>query len=142
MNKEYRGKTEMILKNKDKRLQKGKAKKEISAPTGCELRFIYILLLLNLKRNKDFIFQYEFHRKVYDFYLVKQKVLIEVDGDFWHVNPETHECKYPIQEQNVKNDAYKTALAKKHKVKLLRFWEKDINEKPEWIISEVKKILK
>jgi very-short-patch-repair endonuclease len=40
-----------------------------------------------------------------------------------------------------KNDLFKDELCQNHGIKLLRYWEKDINERPEWVISELKKEL-
>jgi hypothetical protein len=33
-------------------------------------------------------------------------------------------------------------ICKKHNITLLRYWEKDINERTEWVISDLKNKLK
>lgn len=66
-----------------------------------------------------------------------------MDGDFHHCNPNTiHKIPiYPIQIKTVGNDIRKNLLAKEYGYKLLRFWETDINTRPEWVINELKKEL-
>jgi very-short-patch-repair endonuclease len=79
----------------------------------------------------------------YDFYLPKYNILIEVDGDFYHCNP----IKYPdgsickTQTKNIKRDKQKNQWAQDNGFKLLRFWEKDINENPQQIIETLQKEL-
>ena len=104
-----------------------------------ELRFESMLKLINLK----FINQYEFKKRLFDFYLEDFNILIEVDGDFYHCNPNSkhNEIVYDTQKITKQNDVYKDTLCLEHNILLLRFWEKDINERPEWVISELKKKL-
>jgi len=59
-------------------------------------------------------------------------LLIEADGDYWHVNP----IKYnesniltETQQKNVENDKFKNKLAKDKLYNLIRFWESDIKKK-------------
>ena len=70
-------------------------------------------------------------------------VLIEVDGDFHHCNPNSkHRIPiYPIQLKTIGNDIRKNILAKDKGFKLLRFWETDINNNPEYIVKLLKKEL-
>ncbi len=93
--------------------------------------------------NIIYEYQYEIGKKLYDFYIPSKNVLIEVDGDFYHCNPEsTHnKPKYKCQFLTIKNDKNKNTYCEKNEIKLIRFWEKDINERPEWVISELKKYL-
>ena len=69
-----------------------------------------------------------------------KKIMIEVDGDYYHCNPNTiHKIpKYPMQKKNIINDKRKNTWCKNHNIELLRYWEKDINERPEWVISDLK----
>jgi G:T-mismatch repair DNA endonuclease (very short patch repair protein) len=94
--------------------------------SGLEIGFEGVLEELGL------IFTHSFYvpsiKKIYDFYLPEYKVLIEVDGDFWHCNPKKYDkpvCK--SQEINLINDELKNKWAKDNEYKLLRFWEDDIN---------------
>ena len=82
-------------------------------------------------------------KKIYDFYLPEFNVLIEIDGDFWHCNPNTKyaipECK--TQELNIENDKIKNKWAFDNNYKLLRFWEYDINNNLSQVIETLKKEL-
>ena len=107
--------------------------------TKIEIKFESILNLLGVKYE----YQYEFKKRLFDFKLVDKDILIEVDGDFYHCNPNTKhsEVIYETQKLTKKNDEYKNTLCQNHGMRLLRYWEKDINERPEWVISELKKEL-
>lgn len=90
--------------------------------------------------NIDYIHSYyvESIGKIYDFYIPKYNILIEVDGNFWHCNPEMYEnpvCK--TQEINLINDKFKSQWALDNGYKLLRFWENDINNN----IKQIKQTL-
>lgn len=65
----------------------------------------------------------------YDFYIPKYNVLIEVDGDFWHCNPNTKFAipEYKTQHNNLVRDKQKNEWAQQNGYKLIRFWENDIN---------------
>lgn len=130
----------MIRKDKPNVLKK-KSRKGQKA-NGLEKRFMLILTLLNLELDIDYRFQFDFEGKLFDFYLIKQKVLIEVDGDFFHCNEEKFELKYDIQRNTIKNDKEKIKLCIDKNIKLLRFWETDINERPEWVITQLRKAMK
>jgi very-short-patch-repair endonuclease len=113
--------------------------KNSNKKTNIESKFEMMLSLLNV----NFIFQHEFNNRLFDFFLKDYNILIEVDGDFYHCNPSSKHNKviYDTQKITKKNDNYKNNLCENHNIKLLRYWEKDINERPEWIISELKKEL-
>lgn len=107
--------------------------------TILEEKFETILNLINLKNE----FQYEYKHRLFDFYLNDYNVLIEVDGDFYHCNPEIYnEPIYDSQRITIENDKYKNEICKNNGITLLRYWEKDINERPEWIINDLKSKLK
>lgn len=67
--------------------------------------------------------------------------LIEVDGDYWHGNPESiNESELtPMQKHNKKVDKYKDDWALMQNLPLLRFWESDIKKKPRKVMAELKK---
>ena len=82
-------------------------------------------------------------KALYDFKIKGKNILIEVDGDFWHCNPDTKH-KIPVTEHQRKNltkDKIKTKWTLENGYTLLRFWETDINDKPEWVIGELKRHL-
>ena len=69
--------------------------------------------------------------KYYDFFLPEHKILIEVDGDYWHGNPTKYSGHMSQMQKNNKfNDLIKTNLAEAAGYTLLRFWEIDINTNP------------
>lgn len=105
--------------------------------TKIESKFELILNLLNV----EYQYQYEFKNRIFDFKINNKNILIEVDGDFYHCNPNTQHSEplYETQKLTKKNDDFKNILCQNHGMKLLRFWEKDINERPEWVLNELKR---
>lgn len=87
---------------------------------------------------KQFLYAKEI-KAFYDFYIPEKNLVIEVDGDFWHCNPNSkhHLPKYESQKKNLIRDKEKEQWLKDNGYKLLRFWESDINNN----ILEVKRIL-
>lgn len=90
----------------------------------------------------QFLNQFSFKGYLFDFYIPKHNVLIEVDGDWFHCNPELHpEPIYETQRVTIQNDNKKNKVVKDNNITLLRFWEKDINNNPEMIILELSRYL-
>ena len=101
-----------------------------------EEKFKIILDILDIKYQH--IFYAKSIKAFYDFYLPKQNILIEVDGDFWHCNPAKFPlAKYSTKIRNLNRDQEKNKWAEKNGYKLLRFWEDDINNN----IKQVKQTL-
>jgi very-short-patch-repair endonuclease len=102
------------------------------------LEYYFEGILTSMNVNYIHSYYIESIGKIYDFYLPEYNILIEVDGDFWHCNPETRnnpECK--TQHINIENDKIKSQWALDNGYKLLRFWENDINNN----IKQVKQTL-
>jgi len=110
--------------------------------SNAENKFSDILESIGLIKDINFIHNHLISsiKTFFDFYVIDKRILIEVDGDFYHCNPNTiHKTpKYEIQEKNIINDKRKNTWCKNHNIPLLRYWEKDINERPEWVISDLK----
>jgi very-short-patch-repair endonuclease len=106
-------------------------------------KFEVFLNLLNIKYISSFYINYKKIHYIYDFYLPDCKTLIEVDGDFWHCNPNSKYSlpKCSTQKINIINDQEKNQWAKDNGYKLLRFWETDINNNPTQVIETIKKEL-
>lgn len=70
--------------------------------------------------------------------------LIEIDGDYYHANPNLFEEKKlnPMQKHNRFVDGLKTEWALKNGLTLLRFWEDDIRNRPEKVMKELKERIK
>ena len=91
----------------------------------------HILEKHNIEFNTRFKIPYNDTYKEYDIVIPSLKLLIEADGDYWHVNPKIYDNKkelYEIQITNIENDKIKTELAKKENLNLLRYWENDIKK--------------
>lgn len=80
-------------------------------------------------------------KRFYDFYLPKQRVLIEIDGIYFHGKGLLHEEKNPMQKKNERVDKIKDEWAAMHGIPLIRIWEDDINEHPEKVIKMLEESL-
>lgn len=122
----------------DRIIKTGKVKRSL-----LEIKFEVFLNLLSLKFISSYYINFKKIHMIYDFYLPEYNTLIEIDGDFWHCNPNSKysspECK--TQELNIINDQVKNKWALDNGYKLLRFWETDINTNPTQIIETLKKEL-
>lgn len=127
--------------NREKRslLQSERIKKHhYKNKTKLEKFFEEILTFMEL----DYIPQYTICGYNFDFYLPKHDIVIEVDGDFYHCNPSKYLIGpiYESQFNTIKNDIKKNKICENSKgLSLLRFWESDINKRPEWVKSEILK---
>lgn len=111
--------------------------------TKLEIKFQSILESLGFIEKIDFIYQKQISSAIFDFYFEGKNLLIEVDGDFHHCNPNSiHSIpKYDIQLKTISNDIRKNRIADNKKIKLLRFWESDINNNLDSVIEILKKEL-
>lgn len=94
------------------------------------------------KLGVEYVYQFEAKdiKRYYDFYLPQHNLLVEIDGDFWHGNPDKYqedELK-GHQKRAQRVDEYKNKWALLHGIPLLRIWESDIRKNP----SKVMKVLK
>lgn len=74
-------------------------------------------------------------KRFYDFFLPDYRVLIEIDGDFYHGYGKLHEEKNPMQKKNARVDEIKNDWAAMHGIPLIRIWEHEINETPEKVLN-------
>lgn len=111
--------------------------------TKLEIMFQSFLESIGLKENIDFKYQHRVSTSIYDFLIFNKNILIEVDGDFHHCNPNTkHKIPtYDIQLKTVGNDYKKNILAKDNGFKLLRFWETDIKTNKDQVVKILKEEL-
>ena len=111
--------------------------------TKLESTFENILNSLSLVIDIDYTYQHQISSAIFDFLIINKNVIIEVDGDFHHCNPNsTHKIPiYPIQIKTVGNDIRKNRIAEDNNIKLLRFWEMDINNNPEQVVLRLKQEL-
>lgn len=98
------------------------------------------------KLGVEYVYQFEAKdiKRFYDFYLPNSHIIIELDGDYWHGNPEKYgkdELKgHQIKAQRV--DEYKNKWALLHGIPILRFWESDIRKNPKNVMKILKEELK
>ncbi len=80
---------------------------------------------------------------IYDFYVPVCKLLIEVDGDYYHGHPDKYELNElnAMQRRIKQNDLMKDKLARGLKYGLLRFWENDIHNDEEGVKNQIEQYI-
>ena len=111
--------------------------------TKLEIKFQSILESLGFIEKIESAYQKSIRSPIFDFYFDHKNLLIEVHGDFHHCNPNSiHSIpKYSIQLKTISNDIRKNRIADNKKIKLLRFWESDINNNLDSVVEILKKEL-
>ncbi len=74
--------------------------------------------------------------KSYDFKIKGKPIIIEVDGDFWHGNP-NNPNHYARVDSVRRNDTIKDELAHQRGFKVVRLWESDIKKDPSIILKSI-----
>lgn len=74
--------------------------------------------------------------KSFDFKIKNKPIIVEVDGDFWHGNPNTKYHHININ-KTIDNDKLKEKLALKKGIKVIRLWESDIKKDPSIVIKSI-----
>lgn len=119
------------------------------------LKYVYQYEARDIKRYYDFAvtvydnypFQYEVKDGLKSIIQpetnVTISILIEVDGDYYHSNPELIDERKlnPMQKHNKFVDNIKNEWALKHGIPLLRFWENDIRNKPSKVYKKLEKAI-
>jgi very-short-patch-repair endonuclease len=80
-------------------------------------------------------------KRYYDFYIPSCRVLIEIDGDYYHSYGLIYEQMSPMQKRNHRVDEIKNEWAAMHGIPLIRIWEHDINNNPSGVMSMLKEKL-
>ena len=75
--------------------------------------------------------------KSYDFKIKEKPLILEVDGDFWHGNPNTKNHHIRVN-KTVLNDKLKEEIALKRGIKVIRLWESDIKKDPSIVIRTIR----
>lgn len=115
-------------------IKNGVFKQLVSKP-HLKLKDILISLNIDFEEEKRSSFW------SFDFYLKEYDIYIEVDGDYFHANPNTRWPDGPktITQLKVrKNDINKNQHCKDNNLNLVRFWENDIMKHPELVIEKIK----
>jgi very-short-patch-repair endonuclease len=79
-----------------------------------------------INHNIEFQTQYEFKERYFDFAIPLKKILIEVDGIYWHGKNLTDIELNESQLRTRNNDIYKNMLVESSDWKLIRIWEDEI----------------
>lgn len=93
------------------------------------------------KNGIEYIFQFFINNgdicKSYDFKIKDRPIIIEVDGDFWHGNPNV---KYHFNDVHKvkKNDLIKEEIANSRGYRVIRLWESDINKDISIVMNSIK----
>jgi very-short-patch-repair endonuclease len=89
----------------------------------------------------EFIYSVILNYMQFDFGCKNKKILIEVNGSYWHGDPRIyHSDKLNLTQQIIKEkDINKLKWAQEHELVMFTIWEKDINENNWSILDEVKK---
>lgn len=97
------------------------------------------------KLKVKYIYQFEAKDigRFYDFYLPDSNLIIEIDGDYWHGNPEKYDEEHlrGHQKKAQRIDEYKNKWALMHCIPILRIWESDIRKNPKKVMDVLKETL-
>jgi very-short-patch-repair endonuclease len=82
--------------------------------------------------------------KIFDFYIPHLNLLVEIDGDYYHGNPEKFDVEdlNKMQAKNIRNDKFKDGLALGLGYSIERVWENDLKVNYKIVKSRFKKLLK
>jgi len=83
--------------------------------------------------GETYCYGYYLGGKIYDFYLPKYNLLIEVDGIYWHGKGLTLDEMNNTQKSNRQNDIKKVAIALSKGYRITRIWEDEMEVK---VVSE------
>jgi very-short-patch-repair endonuclease len=109
-------------------------KRQLASGNKLEKAFEDILNELEI----TYLHQHTIKNHNYDFFIPTKNILIEVDGDFWHVNESKgFTIKSKIQVRNLENDAKKNKVAADNGYTLLRFWENDIKNNRKEVVYQL-----
>lgn len=81
--------------------------------------------------------------RYFDFRIIPNGPIFEIQGGYWHGDPRLYEDKdlNRTQKKNQRVDEYKRKWALSNGIPIYYFWEKDINENPEKVLKEICDIL-
>lgn len=95
--------------------------------------------------NINFIPQYKLvvgeTYRYFDFMLTDLNILVEIDGDFWHANPNIYDLSnlHEVQIQTLRNDDFKNKMIEHTDFDLIRFWASEVME--EGFLDKIKEVI-
>lgn len=99
---------------------------ELGKPTSIEIKIMDILDKNNISYIRNEFIDDIDHGFAADFLIPDKRIVIEADGDFWHDYPNGNEI-----------DHVRTKELEENNYKVLRFWERDINNNIEDIEKQI-----
>lgn len=120
--------------NKSLRSDKSLKKRNEYSISKLESRIACILVDLKIDFEQQFIINSNNKKKLYDFLFKKYNLILEVQGDYWHANPECYKendiihyhTGYILAKDVWKKDIEKRDIAISKKYMIIYLWEKDI----------------
>lgn len=103
---------------------------EFGRKTSPELEFETLLI----QKGIEYKYAFELCGKIYDFFIPKNNLLVEIDGIYWHGKGLKINELNPIQRKCRKNDLLKNKIARENGYNLIRIWEGEIKNVPEYIL--------
>lgn len=82
--------------------------------------------------------------RYYDFMIYTEsggRILLEIDGDYFHGYGLKYEEKNPMQKHSEHVDKIKDEWAMWHGIPLVRIWEHDVNDKSEKVMKMLKEMV-
>jgi G:T-mismatch repair DNA endonuclease (very short patch repair protein) len=88
----------------------------------------------------EFFKDHNINKFIFDFYIEKYNLVIEVQGDYWHANPKKYENKEldKIQIRNIERDKRKEKYLIENKINHLFIWEFDLKNNKSFVIELIK----
>ncbi len=119
-------KMKLAAKNRIKRWKEINYKgANISKP---EQKFEELLKMHDILFYSQFYIEYKDTYRKFDFLLLDYKILVEIDGTYWHGRKKEFPILNESQIANRKNDIIKNKLAKKNNFKLIRIWDDELDK--------------
>lgn len=114
--------------------------------TDIEILFKEILDELSIKYQYKFRIYNEtkdpFWYREFDFLIENTKILVEIDGDYWHGNENIFKPLNEHQKETKKKDKIKEQFAIDNKYKVIRFWGSELKESKNKIKNKLINLLK
>jgi very-short-patch-repair endonuclease len=126
------------LSSKELKIKKKKSQ-EIAFSTVFPIISKPAMKVFNKLKEYDILSELEYGFDFYhiDIAIVKYKIAIEIDGDYWHGNPLIYKQLSSRQRAKQAKDKSKTTYLINRNWKVLRFWEYDIKHNLELCVNSI-----
>lgn len=101
-----------------------------------------IMKKLLTESNTPFKHQFRLGKCLFDFHILGTKILIEVDGDYFHGNPKKFSTLNKMQLKMKERDKKHDEVALNNGYILLRFWEDDILRNEDIVKNKLVEVIK